>query len=507
MSNKANSDTHFTAQVKTLLNKIYGRSILKDSLLERSISFFGDQPYNDNKLDQLKLRIAELYPQRKDEKVNRQIEKIEREYRDFKQDLKDESNERHKYLSDICHEIIGLSEGNSLAESNKKSAQLLGTIQLLSPTEGKKVAEANECNKPLYKAILCLRLLDKLCLDKTNIIKEAQLKEYLSEADIANYGQWQDEVQIPVQDEDQKKEDEQKQKLKKETYQAYVENVKIPLIMAALLQDIGHFHQDAQRIVKGDDGTLDPHRTLPVDDRKALLQINYRETIRFLVEGIGAPTYIGNSKADRDKFNVVEHKKLVFIKNLLKSAISPKQSIGNLLKVPQIYASIILSTKSSYNYKLLPKVYQALNINAENGSCSQIVVDALRAITGDYPQGFCITYIPKDSDGKFGDHYEYAIVNSLYPENPEFPCCRTATRNLTFLGHGQDIIITHEVNLYNTETAQGFASLSKDRLNEILELLSSNYHERKNLDLLPRCWHAVEFFSLKNNQKLWNKNG
>lgn len=486
MSNKAYSDTHFTAQVKTLLNKIYGRSILKDSLLERSISFFGEQPYNDNKLEKHKLRIAELYPERKDEKVNRKIEKIEREYREFKQELKDESNERHKYLLGICQEIISLSEGNSLTESNKKSAQLLGTIQLLSPTEGKKVAEVNECNKPLYKAILCLRLLDKLCFDKTTLIKDAQLKEYLSEEDIAHYSEWHD------QDND--------------TYQLFLDNVKIPLVMAALLQDIGHFHQDAQRIVKGEDGTLDQHRTLPVDDRKSLLQINYRETIRFLVEGIGAPTYIGNSKTDRDKFNVAEHKKLVFIKNLLKSAISPKQGIGNLLKVPQIYTSIILSTKASYNYKLLPKVYQALNINAENGSCSQIVVDALRTITGDYPQGFGITYIPINSDGKPGDHYEYAIVNSLYPENPELPSCRTATRNLTFLGHGLDIIITKEVNLYNTETAQGFATLSKDRLNEILELLSSNYQERKKLDLLPRCWHAGEFFSLKNHQKLWNKN-
>jgi hypothetical protein len=487
MSNQAYSDTRFTAQVKNLLNKIYGRSILKDSLLERSISFFESLPFNDNKLDKFIYRIAELNTQKDDEKVKRQIEKKEREYRDFKQELKDDSNERHKFLSTICHEIIELSEGSCFAESNKKSAQLLGTIQLLSPTEGKKVAEANECNKPLYKAILCLRLLDKLCLEKANIIKEAQLKEYLSEDDIARYSEWQEQDN--------------------ESYQSFVEHVKLPLVMAALLQDIGHFHQDAQKIVKGDEGTLDPHRTLPVDDRKALLQINYRETILFLVEGIGAPTYIGNSKADRDKFNVVEHKKLVLIKNLLKSSISPKQGIGNLLKVPQIYTSIILSTKSSYNYKLLPKVYQALNLNAENGNCSQTFVDALRAITGDYPQGFGITYIPKDSDGKSGDHYEYAIVNSLYPDKAECPYCRTATRNLTFIGHGLDVVITLDVNLYNTETAQGFASLSKERLNEILELLSSNYQERKNLDLLPRCWHAGEFFSLKNNQKLWNKNG
>ena len=40
-----------------------------------------------------------------------------------------------------------------------------------------------------------------------------------------------------------------------------------------------------------------------------------------------------------------------------------------------------------------------------------------------------------------------------------------------------------------------------------MKLLSSNYKERQQLDLLPRCWHAKEFFSVKKNQKLWNKSG
>jgi hypothetical protein len=486
MSQKSKIDTRFTTQVKVLLDKIYGRSILKDSLLERAIGFFENQPYNENKLEKLKQRIDELNTQKDDEKVKREIEKTERQYREFKQELKDESNERHKHLLSICQEIITLSEGNNQAESNKKSAQLLGTIQLLSPTEGKKVAKVNECNKPLYKAILCIRLLDKLCLEQSSIVNEPQVKSFLPDENIAQFNQW------PETD--------------NTSYQLFVDNVKVPIVMAALLQDIGHFHQDAQQIVKGEEGSLDPHRTLLVEDRKALLQINYRETIRFLVEGLGAPTYIGNSKADRDKFNFAEHKKLVFIKHLLKSAITPKQGIGNILKVPQIYTSITLSTKSSYNYKLLPKVYQALNANAENGICSQAVVDALRTITGDYPQGFGITYIPFGVEGKPSDHYEYAIVNNLYPETPETPYCRTATRNLTFLVHGQDIVVTLDMNLYHTETAQNFANISKDRLNEILELLSSNYKERQNLDLLPRCWHAGEFFSIKSHQKLWNKN-
>ena len=213
--------------------------------------------------------------------------------------------------------------------------------------------------------------------------------------------------------------------------------------------------------------------------------------------------YIGNSKTDRDKFNKVEHKKLLFIKHLLKSAVNPKEGIGNLIKVPQIYSSIILSTKDSYNYKVLPRVYQALNQNAERGACSQVVVDALAKITGQFPQGYGVTYIPYDQE--IDDRYEYAVVCQLYPSNPEQPICRVATRNLAFMSHGQEIVIKSTCNLYFVETAKNFSTISKERLHEILELLASNYHERKELDLLPRCWQPTEFFSMKANQKLWNK--
>ncbi|WP_286233822.1 hypothetical protein [Thalassotalea sediminis] len=483
MSNKV--DTNFTTQVKAILNKLYGRSVLKDSLLEQAIEFYEQQTVQQHKLDKLSQRIKELSHQKDDADAKRQIEKLERNYRDLKQESKLESSDRYNYLYTVCKDILELTEGNNFAETIRKSAQVLGTIQLLCPTEGKRVPEANERNKPFYKAVLTLRLLDQLYIDQVIAVKDGHVKSVIGDITGEDYKLMQEKTP--------------------EIYAEFVEKVQIPVMMASLLQDIGHFHPDAQRIVRGEDGTQDPHRTLPVEERKQLLQINYRETIRFLIEGIGAPMYVGNSKADREKFNIAEHKKLVFIKHLLKNAIAPKQGIGNLLKVPQIYASIILSTKPSYNYKLLPKVYQALNKNAEKGACSQVVVDTLRTITGDFPQGFGVTFIPQDSDGRHGEHYEYAIVNQLYPNNPEHPKCRTATRGLTFIGRGQDIEIVDDISLYNTQTAKKFAALSKDRLNEILEKLASNYQERKKLDLLPRCWNAGEYFGMKNHQKLWVK--
>lgn len=481
MADKTFSDTKFTTLVKSLLTRIYGRSQLKDSVLERGIDYYEKQPFMQHKQDELKINIEKITAKVTCDKTKHQLARLEHEQRLYHEELRFERNERHQHLLTLCKEVISLCEGNNFNENNRKSAQLLGTIQLISPTEGNKIAALNEKHKPLYKSVLCLRLLDRLCTEKS--ISEPYIKEVLG--DISP-----EEFETYAQD-------------NPTGYQQFVDRVKVPLVMAAILQDIGNNHPEAVTILCGADEKQDPHRTLPLEERKALLQINYRETVKYLVDGIGAGLYVGNSKEERDKYNAIEYKKLLFIKHLLKSAVNPKKGIGNILKVPQIYSSIILSTKESYNYKLLPKVFNALNQNAERGACSQEVVDSFAIIMGHFPQGYGVTYVPYEQD--INDRYEYAVVSQLYPSSPDQPICRTTTRNLAFVGYGQEIEIKKTSNLYFSETAKTFSTVSKERLNEILALLASNYDERKKLDLLPRCWQPGEFFTRNAHQKLWNK--
>ena len=440
--------THYTHQVQILLRKIYGRSQLKDSMLERAIHYFNHQSF-----------VAT------DEAVSEshiELERLER-------------IDRHNHLLTICREIIELTEGDSFEETNRKSAQLLGTIQLISPTEGNKVTDNNEYCKSLYKAILSLRLLDRLLFDVE--ITDPHIANTLAEFPKQSFAKFDYDAQRRV-----------------------IEQIKIPLLMAALLQDIGIYHSEAQSLLIGSDSTKNPHRTLNLDERKKLLNINYKQTLSYATNGLSIPIYVGHSKEERDQFLVDEQAKSQFLQQLIKSSFKSKHTIGNLLKVPQIYTSIIFSTKESYNYKVLPQVYQVLNKNAELGACSQKIVDALYQITGMFPQGYGVIYMPQE-----GGFYEYAIVNRLYPSVPEEPLCRIATRKLTFIGYGHNIEVKKATNLYFPHMAKKIARLSKERLNEILELLSSNYQERQELDLLPRCWHANEYFSVKANQKLWNK--
>lgn len=456
MASESPHQTYYTRQIQRLLARLYVRSSQKDTLLDLAIDYFEHKEFksSDEVLSPNEEELAQL-----------------------------ERTARHSNLLALCLEIIELAEGDSFADSNRKSAQFLGTLQLLSPTEGRNIAKSNELCKSLYKAVLSLRLLDRLIIDGQ--VVEANILKHTKDITSENF------KEFVAYDNDKA--------------QHFLQQIKIPIVMAALLQDIGNYHPKAQAIICGEDGKEDPFRALPAEQRKALLQINYRETIHYISEGIGIPVFTGNTKEERAIFYQDEKEKLNFIQQLIKTSVKPRSTIGNILKVPQIYTSIIMSTKSSYNYKLLPQVYQVLNKNAELGACSQSVVDSLYKITGMFPQGFGVVYMPFSEFGDKGDCYEYAIVNSLYPKNPEEPLCRITTRKLAFIGFGHDLAITKSMNLYFTQTAKKLATLSKERLNEILELLSSNANERKKLDLLPRCWHAKEYFSIKTHQKIWNK--
>ncbi len=489
MSKKVLQDLIITTQIKRVLNKIYGLAPGDDSILKRAIEFYELQPARETRQLELESNIieqkAKLEAAQTSKVKNRQnaLEHAQLELEEFKQELSAERFDRHRHFLEIVDEIIDLTEGDSFEDTVRKSSLVLGTIQLLSPTEGSKIAEKNEQHKPLYKAVLCLRLLDELLTQEQ--LNDEFINQYLNDIPAERY---HDFIEINPA-----------------AHEYFCEQVKVAVVSAALVQDIGNFHPEAREILCGKNGKEDPYRTLDIEQRKALLQVSFRETMKYVNEGIGTLNYIGNSKEDRDRFVKDEKAKLMFVKKLLKRSVNPQNSIGNLLKVPQIYASIVLSTKDSYNYKVIPKVFSVLNTNAERGACSQRVVDSFYKVIGMFPQGYGVTYIPKASDGNDMDTYEYAIVCSLYPENPEQPICRPATRGLTFISHGQNTVIETTSNLHFTQTAKRLARVSKKRLLEILEVISSNYEERRELDVLPRCWLPNDYFSIKNHQKLWNR--
>lgn len=473
----------YSKSVTVLISRICDNSVAADSIYEQAQQYFKQTLEQHAEKTALEQQVY-LFENRQQQVSKRDLALVERNLQQaqgertaFVQARDEEAWQRLSSLLRVCDDILELSEGESAEETSVLSAKLLGTIQLLSPTEGKLVAPSNQKSKHLYKAILSLRLLDKLLADGE--LHNAYVQQRYNAMKTATKA---DDDYCPFRDDVQK-----------------------PLLMAALLQDIGSCHPDAQAILKGADGTLDEFRVLENDERMALLQISYRESLKYVMQGLGSARYTGNSKAERDIFIKREAERQNFILSLLKSAVKPEHGIGNLLKIPQIYTSVVLSTKSNFAYDTLPKVTLVLEKGVEKGVYSKIAVDALISITGVFPQGFGVTYIPKDSDRQDMDRYEYAIVTGLYPADIRQPICRMVTRNLTYNVSAQGCVISAENNLYYPHARKKLEKISEERLLEILSKLVSNFEERKNMPLLPKCWQPGEYFSYLKNQNLWNK--
>ena len=477
------SQSSYSKTVKTILSKIHDATALNDSVYEVATDYFRHAKQQDEKLHHLQLQVQKL--EKKPELSSaeqKQLSEAQSALKLYVRMLDDSRVERYRSLKAVCLSVLQLTEGDSFEETVQMSSKFLGTIQLLAPSNGKYVAAVNQKFKHLYKGILSLRLLDRLLLDNelSNNYVQAKMraaKEMLDNTDAAY----------------------------KADYSPFRDDVQLPLLMAAILQDIGTYHPDALAILKGTDGDLDEFRVLDDENRVALLKINYQETLSYVTKGLACDRYVGNSKEERELFNQNEQDKLNFVYTLLKNAIKPEGGVGNLLKIPQIYTSVVLSTKLNHSYESLPKAALVLQSGVERGYYHKAAVDALLKITGLFPQGYGVTYIPKDSDKQDLDRYEYAIVNGLYPLEPEQPICRTVTRNLTYNTFGINVVVSVDNNLYFQSAQQKLEKMSEERLQEILSKLVSNLEERTTMDLIPKCWHPDEFFTFLKNQNLWNR--
>lgn len=474
------SESSNTKSLSNLVKKIDTLSPLKDSVYEEAAAYFSQLPEIEKSLEELHLSLntaqQNLSANSKPENVKALKHRVAlniKKIKLFQSKLDDERLVRLSKLKNICDEILSFCIGKNKDDSNKKIAKLLGTLALRMPEEKNLALQYNQKNRHLYQAVLSLKLLDQLLEDKQidneYILKRASLNET-------------------------------------EEVSRFTSEIQTPLLMISLLLNVGMCHPIAQQILKGESNEADEFRILSPDERVALLKCNYQQTLNYLTDGLGLDRYIGNSKSEREIFNKSEEEKSAFICSLLKSAINPKQGLGNLIKVPQIYTSVVLPTKRNFTYHSFPRAFQMLNKNVEIGAIDKQVVESLLKITGIFPQGYGITYVPKNSDGYNLERYELAIVNTLYPQEPYSPICRIATRYQLFISSGMDLLITSDNNLYFPDARKQLMKTSPERLKEILSKLWNNFEVRwDQVDLIPKCWHPSEYFSLAKRQNVWNK--
>ena len=470
-----NPDSIFTQQVKQLINMIYPKDSGFGSVFEDASHYFSLTPSLELHIEELKAQLKRIEGNKKKEIL---AEQLAQQIQNSSEKLEEERLSRLERLDAVSTKIIELCEGDNWQETQQLSAKLLGTIMLLTRGPEGNFARVHMRFKPLYKAVLTLRLVDRLLEHDT--IAHKYLSKYREAASrFRGNRYWRD-------------------KWKTELGR--------PLITAALLQDIGLQSPAAQTILKGENGDLDEFRLLEESQRKDLLKLNYHFTLRYLSDGLGQPNYVGNNKEDRDRFNQTHKDANEFLLSLVKDAFVSKTGLGEIVKTPQIYVSIVLSTKSDYSRMSLPKGYMLIEQLAKKGGLNKQIAQDFVELVGHFPQGFGITYIPVNEKGQEKDQYECAIVIGLNPTNPAEPLCKVVTRNQKYITSGAQEVIPKGRNLYFPANRKKLMRVGQERLGEIMSQLSSNFTPDAIDDLVPSFWEPYDFFGFKKHQNLWAKN-
>jgi hypothetical protein len=471
-----NPDSIYTQQVKQLINMIYPKDTGYGSVFEDASHYFSVTPSLEQHIEDLKAQLKQIEGNKKKEVL---AEQLARQIQNSSEKLEEERLARLERLDVVSTKIIELCEGDNWQETQQQSAKLLGTIMLLTRGPEGNFARVHMRFKPLYKAVLTLRLVDRLLEHDT--IAHKYLSKYREAASRFRGNRYW------------------REKWKTELGR--------PLITAALLQDIGLQSPAAQTILKGENGDLDEFRLLEESQRKDLLKLNYHFTLRYLSDGLGQPNYIGNNKEERKRFNQIHKDANEFLLSLVKDAFVSKTGLGEIVKIPQIYVSIVLSTKSDYSRISLPKGYLLIEQLSKKGGLNKQLAQDFVELVGYFPQGFGITYIPVNEKGQEKDQYECAIVIGLNPTNPAEPLCKVVTRNQKYITSGAHEVIPKGRNLYFPANRKKLMRVGQDRLGEIMSQLSSNFTPDALDDLVPSFWEPYDFFGFKKHQNLWAKNG
>jgi hypothetical protein len=82
---------------------------------------------------------------------------------------------------------------------------------------------------------------------------------------------------------------------------------------------------------------------------------------------------------------------------LIRDDNSSKQGISEIIKIPQIYSSVIFSTKRDYQRKNLPTAAILISQLGIKKAISSKLSNVFVSIVGQFPLGFGITYIGQNA--------------------------------------------------------------------------------------------------------------
>ncbi|MCF2946629.1 hypothetical protein L0668_00790 [Paraglaciecola aquimarina] len=478
-------NTNYTIGVDSVVRAISGKSRGQKSLFKQAEEYFQNEPENKRKLQELTEQVTTLQKELDATPLFKfkpkikllKLEKLEKELNNEQLVQNKARLVRLHSAIDVCLKILSLTEGADFDETQLKSAKYLSTILLFSPGEGKRLAELHQSLKPSYRAVLSLRLLDKLLMGKG--IKNAHILAYYDPQTRYEIGK-PDSV-------------------------CFTQSIVLPIMFAAIFQEVGLQHPKLTVLLEGLQGDQDRYRTLDKDERVKVTKLTNKFTLEYLQEGLGIQQGIIGTAEDKKAFLEAENKRIQFQLNLVKDASSTKVGTSEIIRIPQIYSSIIFSTKREFSKSTLPNASVLIAQLASKNKISSQVANAFISIVGKFPMGYGVVYLPKDMRGIELNHYEYAIVIGLNPAKLDEPNCRLVSRNLLFSEYGKNEVIETSRNMHYETARKKLKRVDPKKLLQIRQTLTHKFDPKKAQQLIPLYWEGYNYFIVEGYQNLWNQ--
>lgn len=283
----------------------------------------------------------------------------------------------------------------SMMMTNRDASQFITTMMLRAPLPDDRARSAtNEKAKPIFIAALSVCLLKRL-IEKKLLANDFILNKVppLVESE-------QHKGQLEYEPDAQAK---------------YIDDVIVPIITAALIHHIGSYSQSAEDIFQGN-----RYRVLEEDDRKRLIKTISEHTDNYLQYGLGKPVY--EHFDDPEKYQLALDK-YQLTETILNNYSSPQDPIGNILRIPVIYSSFMLSTKAEHNFRITFKAFDILKGGIDNQVIYKPFAAEFLRMVGHYPLGTGIFFISKESNLP-----ERAVVTGLNPPEPTSAIVKQLTR-------------------------------------------------------------------------------
>lgn len=339
-----------------------------------------------------------------------------KQYKTLRETVIRKRTTRYENLDQLADSMV------DLLDSRRLFSQFLGTIALSTPLPSEKVrCIRNEKFKPIYVAALVVALFEEV--RKNHQFEHPYLRENLD----AIFG-----------DGDEQFMGQNHARMSAQGKAQYREEVLKPIAKAALIHSIGSYSPEAEMIFAGD-----RYRHLDTRQRNALINSMHKKSIDYLKIGIGIPPQRFDSRTEQKAYIEYENKKLKFMLSFLDKNTSQTSELDDLLRIPMVYSSFIVSTKPDYDYRLIYQAYDVIERGVFDNLYNEKFAQLFLAMVGKFPVGSGIYFISKDTGT-----IERGIVSSLYPEHADEPYCKQITRQQIQSLSQCEVQVSRQSNIY-----------------------------------------------------------